>query len=503
MISHCVSSMDLNRIVTILKKVSKYDPVANVLLWMKYNEDPTKSPEIVVEYQSMPMQFRAKMTVFAQVNEDATNRAESPQDFAPEVNQVELPAGIFTNMAMRAVASSYNDVEIGWEITNKSLLGRDGSLAVGQLRMSAHQQIGTMSALYKSFVTEVDCVVTPRSPTHTFFPKEQHNYVEFGVSSLAAHRAIMGAAFAASRDEGRRNICGVMLELSKADEESGDDGDVVVKATSTNGHRLFHSRNVLVNLTGKKVEIPLKCEFIVPVESLSSLSAMLNTASSKFLRLVLRFVPNVAMSEMEVDLGDGFIELRVFGINLQYPDWERVVPKNLVPIFTVDKKELLEALDAATENIPTLRRSSPFGKVSSVISRKKRSKRSSSSYSYGDGIYLSAVQNGEGKFSMKVESPASRHKNAATRSEVVIGASTADPEAAQLLLNAEYLRDAIVNSLNGELTFYEAHVDPSGTLTRAAYSRNNAIVVATGHVNDRDNHFNLIMPVRIVTDDER
>jgi len=147
------------------------------------------------------------------------------------------------------------------------------------------------------------------------------NGVEFGISESALRDMILKSSFAASKDESRASLCGVLWELSA--DKTG--------MVATDGHRLGYSfidANLPVNESFSR---------IVSQKSLSTIVKITDSKSQD--------------DSVKVVVGDKYISFETPSFIMisklvegQYPDYNKVIPKNNPKIITADKTALLEAV---------------------------------------------------------------------------------------------------------------------------------------------------------------
>ena len=144
--------------------------------------------------------------------------------------------------------------------------------------------------------------------------------VEVSVSSSSLREIIQKTHFAASKDEVRASLCGVLWEL--ASDKMG--------MVATDGHRLGCS------FVG--VNLPVKDNFnrIVSQKSVSTL---------------LRITDSKGDEQLKAVIGDRYISFSAPSFNMvskliegQYPDYNKVIPKNNPKIIVADRVSMLDAI---------------------------------------------------------------------------------------------------------------------------------------------------------------
>ena len=145
--------------------------------------------------------------------------------------------------------------------------------------------------------------------------------VDVGVSALVFRDMIQKSSFAVSKDESRASLCGVFWELSP--EKMG--------MVATDGHRLGYS---FVNMN-------------LPVEE--SVSRII---SQKSVATLLRITDSKAQDEsIRAVIGEKYVSFSAPSFTMvskiiegQYPEYNKVIPKNNPKIIFADRIALLEAI---------------------------------------------------------------------------------------------------------------------------------------------------------------
>jgi DNA polymerase-3 subunit beta len=150
---------------------------------------------------------------------------------------------------------------------------------------------------------------------------EIENGVELSISESSLRDMIQKSSFAVSKDESRASLCGVLWELSA--DKTG--------MVATDGHRLGYS---FIN-----ANLPVK-ESFNRIMSQKSVATLVKITDSK----------NQDES-VKVVVGDKYISFETPSfvmvskiIEGQYPDYNKVIPKNNPKVITADKVGLLEAV---------------------------------------------------------------------------------------------------------------------------------------------------------------
>jgi len=150
---------------------------------------------------------------------------------------------------------------------------------------------------------------------------EIENGVELSISESALRDIILKTSFAASKDESRASLCGVLWEISA--DKTG--------MVATDGHRLGHSF-IDVNL---------------PVgESFSRIM------SQKSVATLVKIIDSKNQEEsIKAVIGDKYVSFETPSfimvsklVDGQYPDYNKVIPRNNPKVVLADKVGLLEAV---------------------------------------------------------------------------------------------------------------------------------------------------------------
>ncbi|MEM7361431.1 MAG: DNA polymerase III subunit beta [Bacteroidota bacterium] len=140
------------------------------------------------------------------------------------------------------------------------------------------------------------------------FPKEDADVV---VASDVLIQAINFTLFAASKDELRPDLSGVLVTL---DQEG-------LSFVATDGHRL-------VRYTRKEITLNRHLKALVPAKTLQLLKQLLTGQNKKDIRFIFR--------ESQLFITWDHVQMIVSTINETYPDYENVIPKHNPHILTLN-----------------------------------------------------------------------------------------------------------------------------------------------------------------------
>lgn len=155
-------------------------------------------------------------------------------------------------------------------------------------------------------------------------PPQVGGEISFEVGQVNLGRIIRRTAFAASLDETRAVLTGMLLSW---------DGQLL-KVVATDTHRLAIDSLAVEGKVDKQVEV------IVPARALRELERNLSSADEEA-RL------RVQIGENQIQFGFGEFSLVSRLIDGQFPNYERVIPQSIEAELSLDREELLSALRRA------------------------------------------------------------------------------------------------------------------------------------------------------------
>jgi len=145
--------------------------------------------------------------------------------------------------------------------------------------------------------------------------------VELGISSAVFRNMILKSSFAASKDESRASLCGVLWELSS--DKTG--------MVATDGHRLGCS------FTGMNLPVSVSVSRILSKKSVETLMRITDSKNQD--------------EALKVVLGDKYASFSTPSFTMvskliegQYPEYSKVIPKNNPKVIIADKMALCEAV---------------------------------------------------------------------------------------------------------------------------------------------------------------
>lgn len=157
---------------------------------------------------------------------------------------------------------------------------------------------------------------------------QDDNYTNVSVKAAALEQLFKLCQFAISTEETRYYLNGIYFHLSE------HEGQSCLTAVATDGHRLA---KVVLN---------------TPIEGLISMPAVI--IPRKTVLTILKALPAIAKKgdDIEISLSDKKIRFELDGnmitsklIDGNYPDYERVIPKDNCKIWTLETSETLAAID--------------------------------------------------------------------------------------------------------------------------------------------------------------
>ena len=146
------------------------------------------------------------------------------------------------------------------------------------------------------------------------------------VATGVLKRLLEKTAFAMAQQDVRYYLNGVLLELQ----------DDVVRTVATDGHRLAKVSAKLEAPLGRAGNGPL--QMIVPAKSVTELKRLLSAEGGEV-------VLELSERTMRVSLGPTVVASKL--VDGRYPDYERVIPKDLPKRAWIDKEPLRAALQRA------------------------------------------------------------------------------------------------------------------------------------------------------------
>lgn len=193
-----------------------------------------------------------------------------------------------------------------------------GNLLPGQVSLEAKkEQLKISSASFQSQLSGVNSSDFPKLPE-----KSAKDVIDFPQGKLSA--ALSQVLFAVSPDETRPVLTGMLLILGK---ES-------VSLVATDGFRLSHKKLSLKNKhSGEEARL------IIPKNTLSELTRL-------FKGDTVGFYFNKSDNQVIFSLSDILLTSRI--IEGEFPDFERIIPKDTKISVNVDKDELLRAVKLAS-----------------------------------------------------------------------------------------------------------------------------------------------------------
>jgi DNA polymerase-3 subunit beta len=145
--------------------------------------------------------------------------------------------------------------------------------------------------------------------------------VEFSMGSFAVRDMIQKSSFAVSKDESRASLCGILWELSS--DKTG--------MVATDGHRLGYS------FVGMNLPLSDSISKIISQKSVQTLMKITDSKSQD--------------EQLKVTIGEKYVSFMTQSFTMvsklvegQYPEYNKVIPKNNPKVVIVDRIELLDAV---------------------------------------------------------------------------------------------------------------------------------------------------------------
>lgn len=157
----------------------------------------------------------------------------------------------------------------------------------------------------------------------------------FKVPPDALRQSVAQVAFAASSDETRPVLTGVLLQLGEVDQE----GNRTLIFAAADGFRLATRSITLPEDT--LINNPSIQEFIVPARALSELARIIGDSQDDV-------VITVTPSGGQILFHNGTTELVSRLIDGKFPDYKRIIPANHVTRTVLDTQELIKAVKLAS-----------------------------------------------------------------------------------------------------------------------------------------------------------
>ena len=165
-------------------------------------------------------------------------------------------------------------------------------------------------------------------PDNMPLPKEVHPTDEVKIPRALLLEMVERVSFAMSTDEGRPNLNGVYLKVDPFA------GRARVEAVATDGHRLAR----LVREAGES-QAPHPFGVIVHRKGIAELKRFLDEAD-------LEVSVGFERSSVVFRVPSGYLAVRQ--VELDYPDYQRVIPSEFKWVFTVDRAEFARAVQRAS-----------------------------------------------------------------------------------------------------------------------------------------------------------
>lgn len=147
--------------------------------------------------------------------------------------------------------------------------------------------------------------------------------VGFDMASADLKKLLDKVQFAASSDETRAYLTGVYLHTVEAD------GEKLLRTVATDGHRLAKADMVCPDGAGEMADV------ILPRKCVTELRKLADEAKHV----------HITVSDKKIQAEAGDIVLTSKVIDANYPDYERVIPKDNTAGMVVPKKSLMQAVD--------------------------------------------------------------------------------------------------------------------------------------------------------------
>jgi len=164
------------------------------------------------------------------------------------------------------------------------------------------------------------CKIAGADPSDFPGVPEIEGGVDLGLSGTVFRDMIQKSSFAVSKDESRASLCGVLWELTPEK----------VGMVATDGHKLGYS------FVSMKLPVEGKISRIISQKSVATLLRITDSKADESIRAVI--------GEKYVSFSTPSFTMVSRIIEGQYPDYNKVVPKNNPKVIFADRLALLEAV---------------------------------------------------------------------------------------------------------------------------------------------------------------